>query len=441
MPRLDDHYDDVEFDYEKQLAQADAQKKAAAVRSAASSFFRRPEEVCKYWLRGLCRMGDECEYLHEFDHSRVPECFYYLRFGECHNPECVFRHVSLEEKIPECAAYARGFCKYGAQCRLRHVKRDACPNYLAGLCVDGNRCRYGHPRLRYYTREAVMERLQNGEMDEPRVHGGQMVLAIQQGNSRAAQEILAHICEPPNPSGAGDALTEELAERKTRYMQYRESAAGVDGDERARPKCFRCGEEGHVSRECPLAPGSVPPMPPDGKQEDFTTDEIMALCEERALARRAREFDEADRIRERLRRSGVTLNDDARTWRHQDGREGEQREPPRHPRRRPPPDRPDRDRPPMDRPPLPSPGSAQAPLLPGGVDPASAAAGLQALQSMAANLGGFGAAGLGALGALPGFGALGGAGAPAAGGGGATLDALRSALSAFGAQTPPGAPY
>merc|ERR1719469_225023 len=28
--------------------------------------------VCKHWLRGLCKKGDQCEFLHEYDMSKCP---------------------------------------------------------------------------------------------------------------------------------------------------------------------------------------------------------------------------------------------------------------------------------------------------------------------------------------------------------------------------------
>ena len=37
--------------------------------------------VCKHWLRGLCKKGDECEFLHEYDLTRMPECFFYAKYS------------------------------------------------------------------------------------------------------------------------------------------------------------------------------------------------------------------------------------------------------------------------------------------------------------------------------------------------------------------------
>lgn len=38
--------------------------------------------VCKHWLRGLCKKGDNCEFLHEYDMTKMPECYFYSRFGK-----------------------------------------------------------------------------------------------------------------------------------------------------------------------------------------------------------------------------------------------------------------------------------------------------------------------------------------------------------------------
>jgi hypothetical protein len=103
--------------------------------------------VCKHYLRGLCKKQDLCDYLHSVDSSRMPECFFFSKYGECSNQECPYRHVDQEKKKNECPYYARGFCRHGPKCRNRHVKRVACPNYLAGFCKDGPDCVFGHARF------------------------------------------------------------------------------------------------------------------------------------------------------------------------------------------------------------------------------------------------------------------------------------------------------
>jgi len=39
--------------------------------------------VCKHWLRGLCKKGDDCEFLHEYDMAKMPECYFFQKFGKC----------------------------------------------------------------------------------------------------------------------------------------------------------------------------------------------------------------------------------------------------------------------------------------------------------------------------------------------------------------------
>jgi len=102
--------------------------------------------VCKHWLRGLCKKNDECEFLHEYDLSKMPPCHFYINFGKCSNPDCLFLHLKNEERVKDCPWYGRGFCKHGPNCRNRHVRKQACGKYLAGFCPDGPNCELGHPK-------------------------------------------------------------------------------------------------------------------------------------------------------------------------------------------------------------------------------------------------------------------------------------------------------
>ncbi|XP_040836310.1 cleavage and polyadenylation specificity factor subunit 4 isoform X7 [Ochotona curzoniae] len=71
--------------------------------------------VCKHWLRGLCKKGDQCEFLHEYDMTKMPECYFYSKFGPL--------------------------------CRHRHTRRVICVNYLVGFCPEGPSCKFMHPRF------------------------------------------------------------------------------------------------------------------------------------------------------------------------------------------------------------------------------------------------------------------------------------------------------
>ena len=39
---------------------------------------KRRTVVCKHWLRGLCKKGDLCDYLHEYDEDKMPICQFYF---------------------------------------------------------------------------------------------------------------------------------------------------------------------------------------------------------------------------------------------------------------------------------------------------------------------------------------------------------------------------
>ena len=77
--------------------------------------------VCKHWLRHLCKKGDDCEFLHEYDMTKMPICYFFQKFGECNNKDCQYLHIDAESlKVRECPWYDRGFCKHG-----RHTDRCA----------------------------------------------------------------------------------------------------------------------------------------------------------------------------------------------------------------------------------------------------------------------------------------------------------------------------
>ncbi|XP_054428966.1 putative cleavage and polyadenylation specificity factor subunit 4-like protein [Pteronotus mesoamericanus] len=98
--------------------------------------------VCKHWLRGLCKKGDQCKFLHQYDVTRMPECYFYSKFGECSNKECHFLHTKTAFKTQDCPWYDQGFCKEGPLCKYRHVHKTMCINYLAGFCPEGPKCQY-----------------------------------------------------------------------------------------------------------------------------------------------------------------------------------------------------------------------------------------------------------------------------------------------------------
>lgn len=104
--------------------------------------------VCKHWLRGLCKKGEHCEFLHEYNLRKMPECNFFMRNGYCSNgEECLYLHVDPMSRLPPCPHYDMGFCPLGPLCSKKHVRRKLCSFYLAGFCPEGPECRQGaHPK-------------------------------------------------------------------------------------------------------------------------------------------------------------------------------------------------------------------------------------------------------------------------------------------------------
>ncbi|XP_039572316.1 putative cleavage and polyadenylation specificity factor subunit 4-like protein isoform X2 [Passer montanus] len=100
--------------------------------------------VCKHWLRGLCKRGEGCDFLHDYDATRMPECYFYSKFGECSSKDCPFLHVGATSSAVGCPWYDRGFCWHGPQCKYKHTRRVMCANYLVGFCPEGPKCKFVH---------------------------------------------------------------------------------------------------------------------------------------------------------------------------------------------------------------------------------------------------------------------------------------------------------
>ncbi|KAF5355642.1 hypothetical protein D9756_003846 [Leucocoprinus leucothites] len=181
----------------------------------------RVSTVCKHWLRGLCKKGDACEFLHEYNLRRMPECYWFAKYGYCSaGDECLYAHPK-ERKI-ECPDYNRGFCKLGPTCPRKHVRKVACQLYLTGFCPMGPECPRGQAA-------SPKPNLPPPSAYEP----------------------------PPPPS------TRELGPPPPGFTRYADLdrapglAAGPPGQlqvpQRRDPNevtCFKCGEKGHYANHC-----------------------------------------------------------------------------------------------------------------------------------------------------------------------------------------------
>ncbi|CAK9037015.1 unnamed protein product [Durusdinium trenchii] len=139
---------DLDFDFEEGIDAKDLSR-AASLRadgftSSEGALNRGSRTVCIHFLRGLCMKGDKCDYLHQFDPNRMPECTTFLKFGKCLDPVCMFKHVAASER-QECPRYRLGFCKFGPLCRCtherlpRHNMPDVLPDwFLMPLLKNGH---------------------------------------------------------------------------------------------------------------------------------------------------------------------------------------------------------------------------------------------------------------------------------------------------------------
>jgi cleavage and polyadenylation specificity factor subunit 4 len=92
---------------------------AEPVLTSAKNDPRLRTVVCRHWLRDLCMKGAACEFLHQYDLSKMPLC----RHGErCKIKDCPFRHISEANRM-ECVFYSQGFCIHGPYCRYKHSRR------------------------------------------------------------------------------------------------------------------------------------------------------------------------------------------------------------------------------------------------------------------------------------------------------------------------------
>ena len=97
--------------------------------------------VCAFFLKGNCKNGANCKFLHERIPGRTPECPHGINCTRQNNG-CPFKHSKIPQK--ECHAYNSGYCPLGKNCKDLHIERDLCLNYLLGFCPDGPNCKLFH---------------------------------------------------------------------------------------------------------------------------------------------------------------------------------------------------------------------------------------------------------------------------------------------------------
>ncbi|CDS36987.1 Cleavage and polyadenylation specificity factor [Echinococcus multilocularis] len=214
--------------------------------------------VCKHWLRGLCKKGDDCDFLHVYDMTKMPECYFFSRFGVCMNKECQFLHVDPATKIQDCAWYARGFCRNGPACRNRHVRRVACQNFINGFCPDGPDCKQAHPKwwpLPGSDQEHHKQKWICHHCKE-RGHKVQFCHKLPLEERQRLQEQSSQRYQPPFPSsnqpllGNNSAFSQGPPGRGNLAVNPKHGSMSAQQKPLDEVTCYKCGDKGHYANKC-----------------------------------------------------------------------------------------------------------------------------------------------------------------------------------------------
>ncbi len=108
--------------------------------------------TCIFWLKGHCKNGLNCEFLHE-----LRDCEFWLN-GHCKNGKnCTFAHNEDKKAtknigivLRDCDFWLKGYCYTGKSCTFAHdpeklgMTQKDCEFWIRGHCNNGKKCTFKH---------------------------------------------------------------------------------------------------------------------------------------------------------------------------------------------------------------------------------------------------------------------------------------------------------
>ncbi|XP_009884845.1 PREDICTED: putative cleavage and polyadenylation specificity factor subunit 4-like protein [Charadrius vociferus] len=192
--------------------------------------------VCEFFHRGLCtkglcKKGDGRAFLHKYDVTKMPECYFYSKFGECSSKDCPFLHVDATASTMGCPWYDRGFCRHGPLCKYKHTQRVMCTNYLVGFCPEGPKCKFTH----------LKAGLMTSSMDPSKGAGCPRGLDLAVSGDSGCKDV-----PPMETTLPATGATQRLAAQLWDTSSCPPGPQGL-----LEPDiCFKCGQKGHYARKC-----------------------------------------------------------------------------------------------------------------------------------------------------------------------------------------------